>query len=262
MAKILEAVFILDASGSMDHLTSDTIGGFNSTIKQKKKESGFEKILVTTVTFNTEIKTVHDRINIAKVKKLTEKEYVARGCTALYDAIGKTINHIAYIRKYLREEDVPEYTMFFIITDGLENSSREFSHEDITKLIDEKGEDGWEFIFLGANIDVEKESDSIGVGAYSAFDATGDGVRDMWAVNVSKKLREDAFEERPDVMNYCRECCDLGIDPNDYLKENDIELSVREKNALKREQKKAQNKKAEEKNFDSIFDEPNNSIIP
>ncbi len=241
MAKILEAVFILDASGSMQGLTSDTIGGFNSVIEQKKKQSDFDEILVTTVLFNTELKTLHDRINIAEVKKMTDTEYVAEGCTALYDAIGETIEHIAYIRKYIRKEDVPEYTMFFIITDGLENSSKKFSHAEVTKLIDEKGEEGWEFVFLGANIDVEKESDNIGVGAYSAFSATDDGVRDMWRVGVSERIDIDEFDVRPclspkRLKNFCESEIDL-YDPS---------LTVREKNAIKRAQKKAKETKAKD----------------
>lgn len=155
-------VFILDRSGSMGGLEKDTIGGYNSLIEKQKKEEG--EALVSTVLFDHEQEVLLDREPLDKVKKMTEDEYYVRGCTALLDAIGGAINHIGNIHKYAREEDVPEKTIFVITTDGLENASKRYSYRDIKKMIKRQEEKyGWEFLFLGANIDVAKESDRLGI---------------------------------------------------------------------------------------------------
>ena len=138
-----ELVFILDESGSMSGLTSDTIGGFNSLIAKQKKEEG--EALVSTVFFSNNSKVIHDRLKLKAVPKLTDRDYVPSGCTALLDAVGDAVHHIANIHKYAREEDVPEKTLFVITTDGMENASRKYSHKDVKKLIERVQEEkGWD----------------------------------------------------------------------------------------------------------------------
>ena len=159
---LTELVFILDESGSMADLVDDTIGGFNSLIEKQKNEEG--EALVTTVTFNNRSKTVHDREKLENIGKMTRNDYTPSGCTALYDAIGNSIEHISAIHKYAREEDVPEKTLFVITTDGMENASREFDQKKVKKLIERMQEEkGWEFIFLGANIDAAETAASMGI---------------------------------------------------------------------------------------------------
>ncbi len=160
---ITELVFILDRSGSMAGLVSDTIGGFNSMLDKQKKEAG--EALVTTVLFDHETVTIHDRLPIGQVPELTGREYCVRGSTALLDAVGKTVEHISQIHKYIRPEDVPGKTMIVITTDGLENASREYSYDKVRALIEEKTKAGWEFIFLGANIDAAREAARFGIQA-------------------------------------------------------------------------------------------------
>ncbi len=161
-AGLTEMVFILDRSGSMGGLEKDTIGGYNSMIEKQKKEEG--EALVSTVLFDHEQEVLVDRVPLDKVSKMTEDEYYVRGCTALLDAIGGAIHHIGNIHKYAREEDVPEKTIFVITTDGMENASRRYSYNDIKKMIQRQEKKyGWEFLFLGANIDVAKESGRLGI---------------------------------------------------------------------------------------------------
>ena len=158
---LTELVFILDKSGSMSGLEKDTVGGFNSILK-KQKESGGE-VLVTTVLFNHETETVHDRLKAENVGALTEKEYYVGGCTALFDAVGKTVEHIKGIHKYIRDEDVPEHTLVVITTDGLENVSRHYTASQVKRLIEAQKEAGWEFLFFGANIDAVDVGHDLGI---------------------------------------------------------------------------------------------------
>ena len=146
---ITEIVFILDRSGSMGGLESDTIGGFNSMLRKQKKEEG--EAFVSTVLFDHESVVLHDRLPIAQVPEMTDRDYTVRGCTALLDTIGDAVHHIKNIHKYARPEDVPEHTMFVITTDGMENASRRYSSSDIKKLIGKQKKHGWEFLFIGAN---------------------------------------------------------------------------------------------------------------
>ena len=159
---LTEMVFILDRSGSMGGLEKDTIGGYNSMIEKQKKEEG--EAYVSTVLFVNVQEVLCDRVPLDKVEKMTERDYYVRGCTALLDAIGGAIHHIGNIHKYAREEDVPEKTIFVITTDGLENASRRYSYRDVKEMIQrQEREYGWEFLFLGANIDVARESDRLGI---------------------------------------------------------------------------------------------------
>ncbi len=159
---ITELVFILDRSGSMGGLESDTIGGFNSMLNKQKKEDG--RAYVSTVLFDHETEVLHDRVPIEKVPELTDKDYTVRGCTALLDAIGSAIHHIGNVHKYARPEDVPEHTMFVIITDGMENASKRYSGREIKRKIEkEKSKYGWEFLFIGANIDAIATARNFGI---------------------------------------------------------------------------------------------------
>ena len=159
-----ELVFILDRSGSMAGLESDTIGGFNSMLAKQKQEPG--ECLVSTVLFDNETQVIHDRVPLEKIPDLTDREYFVRGCTALLDAVGGAIHHIGNVHKYARPEDRPERTMFVITTDGMENASRRYNYVKVKAMIEhEKGKYGWEFIFLGANIDAAKEAARFGISA-------------------------------------------------------------------------------------------------
>lgn len=169
---LTELVFILDASGSMYDLTEDTIGGFNSLLAKQKKGEG--EALVSLVTFNTVHKVVYDRVDIKEIKPLTEKDYQADGCTALIDAIGRAVHHITNVHKYIREEDVPEHTLFVITTDGLENSSRQYCDIQVKEMIQSRKEQGWEFLFLAANIDAVETAKDIGIHPNRAVDFHAD----------------------------------------------------------------------------------------
>lgn len=159
---LTEMVFILDKSGSMYGLEKDTIGGFNSMLDKQRKVDG--EALVSTVLFSNESTVLHDRVSLDQVKNMTAEDYSTDGCTALLDAIGDAVKHIGNVHKYAREEDRPEHTIFVIITDGYENASRRYTYAKIKQLIEQQKEKyGWEFIFLGANIDAATEADRLGI---------------------------------------------------------------------------------------------------
>ena len=161
---LTELVFILDRSGSMTGLEGDTIGGFNAMIEKQRKEPG--EALISTVLFDNENEVIHDRVDIQKIEPMTDKEYYVRGCTALLDAVGSAIHHIGNVHKYAREEDRPEKTLFIITTDGMENASRKYTYDRLKSMIQRQKEKyGWEFIFLGANIDAAKEAARFGINA-------------------------------------------------------------------------------------------------
>ncbi|MBR5231868.1 MAG: VWA domain-containing protein [Clostridia bacterium] len=197
---LTELVFILDRSGSMSGLESDTIGGFNAMLEKQKKAEG--EAYVTTVLFNNRLVTVHDRVDLQQISPMTEKDYTVGGCTALLDAVGETVKHIADIHKYAREEDVPEHTLFVITTDGMENASRRYTAADVKKMIEEKKEkNGWEFIFFGANIDVVEAAEDIGIDADHAVEYISDpkGTRESFrmmceAVTAARQTEEDSSE--------------------------------------------------------------------
>lgn len=212
MKNLTELVFIIDKSGSMSGLESDTIGGFNSLIKKHKKEEG--DALISVVFFNDNQDVVLDRVDINKVKELTEEDYVCMSCTALLDAVGESIKHIRNIHKYARKEDIPEKTVFVIMTDGLENASEKYRYHDVKRLIERaKEESNWEFLFLGANIDAVGEAKNLGIeedyavefccdekGIELNYEAVSDAVKMMrccdeklsgdWKRNIEKDLKD------------------------------------------------------------------------
>lgn len=159
---LTEIVFILDRSGSMSGLEEDTIGGYNSFLEKQKQNEG--TAFISTVLFDNYIKVIHDRVDIQKIRPLTEEDYYVGGCTALLDAVGGAIHHIGNVHKYAREEDRPRKTIFVIITDGHENASQHYNYSDVRKMIErQKAKYDWEFIFLGANIDAEREAERFGI---------------------------------------------------------------------------------------------------
>lgn len=186
---LTEIIFLLDRSGSMAGLESDTIGGFNAFIERQRLLEG--KTIVTTVLFDDQYEILWNGIAAEKIK-LTENDYYVRGCTALLDAVGKTILDVGYRLSQTSEEDRPEKVIFVITTDGFENASREFTYKKVKELIKHQLEKYyWEFIFLGANIDTEKEADSLGISlenAYS-FEASEKGVEVMYNM-VSEAILE------------------------------------------------------------------------
>ncbi len=170
---ITELVFIIDRSGSMSGLEKDTIGGFNSMIEEQKRRDG--ECYVSTVLFDSVSEVLHDRVKLSEVPKMTGEDYVVRGCTALIDAIGGAIHHIGNIHKYARPEDVPAHTLFVITTEGCENASHIYSADSVRKTIEKlKKNFGWEFIFIGANIDAAETADSFGIGGDRAVNYNAD----------------------------------------------------------------------------------------
>lgn len=205
---LTEIVFILDKSGSMSGLESDTIGGYNSFLERQKKVEG--EALVSTVLFSDYTNVIHDRVEIAKVEPLTDKQYTVDGCTALLDAIGGAIHHIGNVHKYARDEDRPEKTVFVITTDGQENSSREYTYAKIKNMIERQQEKyGWEFIFLGANIDAIGEASKLGIASNRAVryecDSAGTMLNFACMSESIKELRvSDAMPEnwKVKIENY------------------------------------------------------------
>ena len=191
---LTEIVFILDRSGSMCGLEADTIGGFNSMMEKQRRQEG--EAYISTILFDNESEVIHDRLPLEKVPVLTDREYYVRGCTALLDAVGSAIRHIGNIHKYARKEDIPEKTIFVITTDGMENASRHYDYEKVKSMIEERRDQhGWEFLFLGANIDAAREAARFGIHADRAAnyhaDSQGTGV---------------IYDTVSDALEYMRTC--------------------------------------------------------
>lgn len=173
-----ELIFIIDRSGSMQGLEKDTIGGLNSMIEKQKREDG--RCFASTVLFDSPAEVLHDRVDLQKVRPITEKDYFVRGCAALMDAVGGAIDHIGTIHKYARMTDVPTHTLFVIITDGMENAGSIYSRQKVKKMIEhQKRRFGWEFVFIGANIDAAETAGGFGIEREFAVDyhADGEGTR-------------------------------------------------------------------------------------
>ena len=197
---LTEMVFMLDKSGSMSGLEKDTIGGFNSMIERQRKEPG--EAFVSTVLFANESTVIHDRTDIRKVEPLTEQQYYVGGCTALIDAIGQAIHHIGNVHKYAREEDVPEHTIFVITTDGMENASRRYSSDEVKRMVNRQKEKyGWEFLFLGANIDAVETAARFGISEDRAVRYHNDA-----------RGQQLNYETVSDAVRCVRSCAPLGRD--------------------------------------------------
>lgn len=209
-----EIIFILDRSGSMGGLEADTIGGFNSMMRKQASEPG--DALVSTLLFDNDVEVIHDRLNIKDVPEITSKEYYVRGCTALLDAVGGAIKHISMIHKYARKEDIPEKTLFIITTDGMENASRLYSYDDVRSMVEhQKSKYGWEFIFLGANIDAAAEASRYGIDSSMAVNYNCDSE----GVGISFKVMED-------VVRSYRNTCEV---PKGWRKRIDYDFKSRGK---------------------------------
>lgn len=209
-----EIIFILDRSGSMEGLEADTIGGFNSMMRKQASEPG--DALVSTLLFDNDVEVIHDRLNIKDVPEITSKEYYVRGCTALLDAVGGAIKHISMIHKYARKEDIPEKTLFIITTDGMENASRLYSYDDVRSMVEhQKSKHGWEFIFLGANIDAAAEASRYGIDSSMAVNYNCDSE----GVGISFKVMEN-------VVRSYRNTCEA---PKDWRKRIDDDFKSRGK---------------------------------
>ena len=196
---LTELVMILDRSGSMGGLEADTIGGFNGMIEKQKREDG--EAYVSVVLFDDVSEVIYDRVDIHKVEPMTDRQYYVRGCTALLDAVGRAIHHIGIVHRYARTEDVPEKTLFIITTDGMENASREYTYDRVRRMIEKQKEKyGWEFIFLGANIDAAREAGRFGIHRNRAVRYENDciGTRINYSVMsdvVSRARSADSVEE-------------------------------------------------------------------
>ncbi|MCR5100731.1 MAG: VWA domain-containing protein [Butyrivibrio sp.] len=203
-----EIVYILDRSGSMGGLESDTIGGFNSMMEQQKKAG--EKAIVSTVLFDDVCEVIHDRVPIEKIEKMSDKQYYVRGCTALLDAVGGAIHHIGNVHKYAREEDRPEKTIVVITTDGLENASCKYSRDKIEKMVKRQQKKyGWEFIFIGANIDAYEEAQKYGIRRDRTVNYVCDGIgtANVYA-GVTKAVCSVMRAETSAEMEECLNCSD------------------------------------------------------
>ena len=183
---LTEIVFILDRSGSMSGLEADTIGGYNSMLEKQMKEEG--EALISTVLFDDRTEILHDRKNLEKVDRITDKEYYVRGCTALLDAVGGAIHHISHIQKEMPEEEKPEKTLFIITTDGMENASKKYSYDKVKKMVEKKKKNHWEFVFLGANIDAVEVAGRFGVAANRAVRYECDSAGTALNFNVMSKM--------------------------------------------------------------------------
>ena len=191
---LTEIVFILDRSGSMSGLERDTIGGYNSMLAKQRREKG--EALISTVLFDGVSEVLHDRVPIDRISDITERDYYVRGCTALLDAVGGAIHHIGNVHKYARDEDRPKRTLFIITTDGMENTSRRYSYERVRDMIEhQKRHYGWEFIFLGANIDAAEVGARMGIDSDHSVEYTND--------SIGQRVNYEAMSE---AISHVRAC--------------------------------------------------------
>lgn len=196
---ITELVFIIDESGSMSGFEADTVGGFNSMIEKQREEEG--EAFVSAVLFNQKSRVLYDRVPLSEVGRMQKEDYLPRGCTALYDALGSAIHHIKGVHRYIRREDIPEHTIFVITTDGMENASSRYSRKEVKEMIERMREErGWEFIFVAANIDVESAAEDIGIdrshaARYMQSDVGIQACYEAMSAYVSRSRRREKTEE-------------------------------------------------------------------
>ena len=207
---LTEVIFILDRSGSMSGLETDTIGGFNSMIAKQKKEEG--EAYISTILFDDQTEVLYDRVPVSKVEPMNDKQYYVRGCTALLDALGGAIHHIGNVHKYAREEDRPEKTLFIITTDGMENSSHQYSYEKVKKMVErQKKKYGWEFLFLGANIDAIEVAGRFGIAANRAIiyecDSKGTQLNFEVLSRTVSEFRACECDDEEDMDEMFEACC-------------------------------------------------------
>lgn len=207
---LTEVIFILDRSGSMSGLEADTIGGFNSMIAKQKKEDG--EAYISTILFDDQTEVLYDRVPVSKIEPMNDKQYYVRGCTALLDALGGAIHHIGNVHKYAREEDRPEKTLFIITTDGMENSSHQYSYEKVKKMVErQKKKYGWEFLFLGANIDAIEVADRFGIAANRAInyecDSKGTQLNYEVLSRTVSEFRACECYDKADMDEMFEACC-------------------------------------------------------
>jgi len=204
---LTEVVFLLDRSGSMRGLESDTIGGFNSLIEKQKREEG--EAYISTVLFDDQTEVLYDRVPLKQVEAMTREQYYVRGCTALHDALGGAIHHIGNVHKYAREEDVPEKTLFIITTDGLENASRFYSCDQVKQMVErQKNRYGWEFLFLGANMDAIQEAGRFGISPNRAvtYECDGQGTRNQFfavSASIAEYRKAESKEDEECALRAC-----------------------------------------------------------
>ncbi len=217
---LTEVVFILDRSGSMSGLEADTIGGYNSMLEKQKTGEG--EVIISTVLFDDKIEVIHDRKPIGEVKPLTRKEYYVRGCTALLDAVGGAIHHIGHIHKEADSDIVPEKTLFIITTDGMENASKKYTYDKIKKMVEKKKKKlGWEFIFMGANIDAISVANQFGIAKNRAVRYESDSTGTRLNYNVMSNLISSAR------MSHNSATMTQAFDDGNFLE--DIEMDYKKK---------------------------------
>ena len=207
MRDILELVFIIDRSGSMSGLITDTIGGFNGVLEKQKEITGSE-VIVSTVLFDHQSEVIHNRLPISEVKQLDQETYYVRGSTALLDAVGGAIDHMKRVHRYLGDVDRPAKTMFVIITDGHENASRQYNYHSVSSLIKQQSELGWEFMYLGANVDAYREASHMGIkkdrtanfmydsqGLHHSYSASSDAISNLRTGKIHKNWKKNVEED-------------------------------------------------------------------
>lgn len=205
---LTELVFILDRSGSMSGLEADTIGGFNSLIHKQKKEAG--EAVISTVLFDDVTEVLYDRIPLNRIEPMNDRQYYVRGCTALLDALGGAIHHIGNVHKYARKEDRPEKTIFIITTDGMENASHRYTYEKVKAMVEkQRNQYGWEFLFLGANMDAISVAGRFGVRADRAvnYECDSEGTQLNYEV-LSKAVSRVRACAAPTAAMAFEECND------------------------------------------------------
>ncbi len=205
---LTEVVFILDRSGSMSGLETDTIGGFNAMIGKQQKEDG--EAYISTILFDDETEVLYDRVPVGKIEPMNDRQYFVRGCTALLDALGGAVHHIANVHRYAREEDRPEKTIFIITTDGMENASHHYTYGKVKEMVEkQKNEFGWEFLFLGANMDAISVAGRFGIEASHAInyecDSAGTKTNFRALSNTISAMRKSKCKAEMEMA--VEECC-------------------------------------------------------